>query len=283
MGKSGFRALAGSPRQVRWPDKFKTGNIDRYNGSSNPEEFIQAYQTVIEAVRGDDRVKANYLPNALTGVARSWLINLPEGSITLWDQLCTIFIGNFQGTYERPSTVEILKTIRQKHDESLWDYVKHLYNVRNAVPYIQDIEIINAFHDTVSDIKTTEEIAMKKSKIVADLLVVADVCIEASEVQARLLKTQGKGTSRKKEDYEINTADWGDRKDRGDRRYRGKQSSEQKEKRHFGVPLTRRSGVRFTAPRDTIWKSAKLSWIRRRCHPQQRRHHRSPDELINVG
>jgi hypothetical protein len=213
MGKSGFRALAGSPRQVRWPDKFKTGNIDRYNGSSNPEEFIQVYQTVIEAVRGDDRVKANYLPNALTGVARSWLINLPEGSITSWDQLCIIFIGNFQGTYERPSTAEILKTIRQKNDESLWDYVKHLYNVRNAVPYIQDIEIINAFHNTVSDIKTTEEIAMKKSKIVADLLVVADVCIEASEVQARLLKTQGKGTSRKKKDYEINTADWGDRKD----------------------------------------------------------------------
>jgi hypothetical protein len=40
MGKSGFRALAGPLRQVRWPDKFKTGNIDRYDGSSNPEEFI---------------------------------------------------------------------------------------------------------------------------------------------------------------------------------------------------------------------------------------------------
>jgi hypothetical protein len=40
MGKSGFRALAGPLRQVRWPDKFKIGNIDRYDGSSNPEEFI---------------------------------------------------------------------------------------------------------------------------------------------------------------------------------------------------------------------------------------------------
>jgi hypothetical protein len=40
MGKSGFRALAGPLRQVRWPDKFKIGNIDRYDGSSDPEEFI---------------------------------------------------------------------------------------------------------------------------------------------------------------------------------------------------------------------------------------------------
>jgi hypothetical protein len=78
MGKSGFRALAGPLRQVRWPDKFKTGNIDRYDDSSNPEEFIQVYQTVIEAIGGDDWVKANFLPTALIGATRSWLINLPE-------------------------------------------------------------------------------------------------------------------------------------------------------------------------------------------------------------
>jgi hypothetical protein len=95
VGKSGFRALAGPLRQVQRLDKFKIGNIDWYGGSSNAEEFIQVYQTIIEATRGDDRVKANFLPTALTGASRSWLINLPEGSITSWDQLCTMFIGNF--------------------------------------------------------------------------------------------------------------------------------------------------------------------------------------------
>jgi hypothetical protein len=49
MGRSVFCALAGPLRQVRWPDKFKIGNINRYDGSSNPGEFIQVYQTVIEA------------------------------------------------------------------------------------------------------------------------------------------------------------------------------------------------------------------------------------------
>jgi hypothetical protein len=43
MGKCGFYALAGPLRQVWWPDKFKTGNIDRYDCSSNHEEFIQVY------------------------------------------------------------------------------------------------------------------------------------------------------------------------------------------------------------------------------------------------
>jgi hypothetical protein len=57
-------------------------NIVRYDGSNNPEDFIQVYQTVIEAAGGDNWVNANFLPTALTSVARSWLINLPKGSIT---------------------------------------------------------------------------------------------------------------------------------------------------------------------------------------------------------
>jgi ethanolamine utilization protein EutA (predicted chaperonin) len=101
-----------------------------------------------------------------------------------------------------------LKTIKQKHDESLQDYVKHSCNTRNAISYIQDIEIINAFHDGVSDIKT-----------VAHMLIVADVCIEASKAWAQLLESHGKGPSKKKEDLEANTTDRVDRKDLG---YRGK-------------------------------------------------------------
>jgi hypothetical protein len=77
------------------PDKFKARYIDKYYESSNPEEFIQVYQIVTEATGGDDQVKANYQPMALSNVARSWLINLPEGSIYIWDQLCAMFIGNY--------------------------------------------------------------------------------------------------------------------------------------------------------------------------------------------
>jgi hypothetical protein len=88
--------------------------------------------------------------------------------------------------------------------------VKYIYNARNTIPYIQDIEIINAFCDGVSDIKTVEEIAMKEPRTVADLLVVTDVCIESSEVQARLLESRGKGPLKKKQDdREVNTTDPG--------------------------------------------------------------------------
>jgi hypothetical protein len=84
--------------------------------------------------------------------------------------------------------------------------------------YIQDIKIINAFRDRVSDIKTVDEIAMKKPKTVADLLAVTDTCIEVSETWARLLESCGKGPSKKKQDnQEFNMTDRGYHKDRGDR------------------------------------------------------------------
>jgi fructose 1,6-bisphosphatase len=79
--------------------------------------------------------------------------------------------------YERPSMAETPKTIMHKHEESVRDYVKRFCNVRNTIPYIQDIKIINDFHDGVSDIKTVNQITMKKPKPMVDLLAVANIYI----------------------------------------------------------------------------------------------------------
>jgi hypothetical protein len=38
--RGGFCALASSLRQVIWTNKFKPEHIDKYDGSSNLEEFI---------------------------------------------------------------------------------------------------------------------------------------------------------------------------------------------------------------------------------------------------
>jgi hypothetical protein len=39
-GRVSFHALAPPLREVVWPKKFKARHIDKYDGSSNPEEFI---------------------------------------------------------------------------------------------------------------------------------------------------------------------------------------------------------------------------------------------------
>jgi hypothetical protein len=65
LSKGAASALWRDHSELRWSDKFKVGHIDWYDGSSNPKEFIQVYQTVIEATGGDDQVKANFLPTTV--------------------------------------------------------------------------------------------------------------------------------------------------------------------------------------------------------------------------
>jgi hypothetical protein len=50
---------------VVWPDKFKPDIGARYDGTTNPVEFLQLYIVAVQAARGDQRVMANWFPMAL--------------------------------------------------------------------------------------------------------------------------------------------------------------------------------------------------------------------------
>ena len=56
-------------REVRWSDKFWSVLAEKYDGSTNPEEFLQIYNTMVQAAGGHGKVMANYFPTALTGSA----------------------------------------------------------------------------------------------------------------------------------------------------------------------------------------------------------------------
>jgi hypothetical protein len=84
----GYAALADHLRAVTWPSKFRPHLPEKYDGSSNPSEFLQVYITAIMAAGGNDAVMVSYFHVALTGPARTWLMNLTTGSIRSWGELC---------------------------------------------------------------------------------------------------------------------------------------------------------------------------------------------------
>jgi hypothetical protein len=75
-------ALAPHLRMVVWPCKFWPHLLEKYDETVNHAEFLQIYSTSILAAGGDEAFMANYFSAALTGMMRSWLMNLPEGSLT---------------------------------------------------------------------------------------------------------------------------------------------------------------------------------------------------------
>jgi hypothetical protein len=73
-------ALADHLHAATWPSKFRPHLPEKYDGTSNPLEFLQVYVTAITAAGGDTVVMATYFHVALSGPARTWLMNTP-GSI----------------------------------------------------------------------------------------------------------------------------------------------------------------------------------------------------------
>jgi hypothetical protein len=66
---------------------------------------------------------ANYFPVALMGTTRSWLMNLPEGTLTSWQELCRQFMANFEGVYPRSGNETDLHAIQQRPGESLRSFI----------------------------------------------------------------------------------------------------------------------------------------------------------------
>jgi hypothetical protein len=85
-------ALARQQRYVVWPGKFRPDVDARYDGSSNPIEFLQLYIVAVQAARGDQRVMDNWFPMALKDAARTWLMNLSPESVSSWRDLCKQFV-----------------------------------------------------------------------------------------------------------------------------------------------------------------------------------------------
>jgi hypothetical protein len=61
---------------------------EKNDGMVNPAEFLHIYSTSILAAGGDEVIMANYFSVILTGTVQSWLMNLPEGTLTSWQELC---------------------------------------------------------------------------------------------------------------------------------------------------------------------------------------------------
>ena len=81
---------------------FKPDLPLRYDGTADPAKFLQLYELSIKAANGDEKIMANWFPMALKDGARSWLLNLPEGSVSSWEEMHGRFIAYFQGTHDRP-------------------------------------------------------------------------------------------------------------------------------------------------------------------------------------
>jgi hypothetical protein len=125
----GCAALVDHLRVTSWPSKFWPHLPKKYDGTSNPSEFLQVYVTAITAAGGNTTMMATYFHVALFGPARTWLMNLAPGSIYSWEELCTRFTANFASAYQQHGVEAHLHAVRQKPGETLRTFISRFTKV----------------------------------------------------------------------------------------------------------------------------------------------------------
>jgi hypothetical protein len=145
---------------------------------TNPSEFLQVYVTTITDASGDTTVMATYFHVALSGSARTWLMNLAPGLICSWErevhsELCQRISA---------ACVEAhLHAVRQEPRETLRVFISRFTKVRGTISRISYASIIIAFCQGVRDEKMLEKLATHDVETVTTLFALADKCARAAE------------------------------------------------------------------------------------------------------
>jgi hypothetical protein len=169
---------------VIWPHKFWPHLPEKYDGSVNPAEFLQIYSTSILTAGGDEAIMANYFPVALTGTARSWHMNLLEGSLTSLVEIYHQFTANFKSVYAHPGNEVDRHNMQQHSGESLWSFIQRFSQVWNIIPCISNASVVVAFQQGVRDEKMLEKLATHEVKDVSELFNLANKCARMAEGRA---------------------------------------------------------------------------------------------------
>lgn len=180
----GCAALADHLRVASWPPKFWPHLMEKYDGTSNPSEFLQVYVTAITVAGGNTVVMATYFHVVLSGPARTWLMNLAPGSIYTWEEPCARFIANFSSACQQHGVEAHLHAVRQEPGETLRTFISCFTKVRGTIPRISDASIITTFRQGVRDKKMLEKLATHDVETVPTLFALADKCARAAEGRA---------------------------------------------------------------------------------------------------
>jgi len=110
-------------------DKWKGFNRDRYDGSTDPDEHIDAYTTHMSLYTSDDAVLCRVFPTFLKGATLSWFTKLSPNSIDSFATLVTKFETQFATSRSHHLTSIALVGIRQEKGESLRTFVDRFSKV----------------------------------------------------------------------------------------------------------------------------------------------------------
>jgi len=115
------------------PNKWKGFNRDRYDGTTDPDEHMDAYTTHMSLYTTDDAVLCRVFPTSLKGGALSWFTKLPQNLVDCFETLVAKF--DVQCATSRPHhlTSISLVNIHQEKGEFLRKFIDRFGKVAMSI------------------------------------------------------------------------------------------------------------------------------------------------------
>jgi hypothetical protein len=121
-----------------WPANFRARTCPKYNGNTDPAQYIMSYQVAVASSGGDDATMAKSFIIALEGPALTWYSRLPPLSIDSWRSLRDKFLLNFQGYRPDTDALAELSLCKQLEKETLREYYRKFLTLKSQLPSVDD-------------------------------------------------------------------------------------------------------------------------------------------------
>ena len=122
------------------PITAKSLALERYDGTTDPDDHVDAFLTQINLFATNDATLCRVFPITLKGAALSWFRGLPECSIDSFDTLIERFNAQYATSRAHQVTSAALANLRQAENETLRDFMtrfgKMASQIRNLNPEV---------------------------------------------------------------------------------------------------------------------------------------------------
>ena len=105
--------------EVDLPVGWKPLNLERYDGTIDPDEHLDTFLTQANLYTNDGTIMYWVFPTSLKGVALTWCRGLPSKSVDRFETLVQHFSSQYATSRSHCLTFAALVSLRQADDESL--------------------------------------------------------------------------------------------------------------------------------------------------------------------
>ena len=126
------------------PTKFKLPPLPVFNGMGNPITHIASYRNKMILQNINDAILCRVFPRTLTDIAQNWLHQLPQNSVSSFDDLAEQFRTRFITNILPAKSIHDLRVCRQEANESLRSYLDKFNKIPMRIQNLSDETTIEA-------------------------------------------------------------------------------------------------------------------------------------------